>query len=142
MPDVALLLHGMVLPQQQQQDEQQQDNERGGLFAVDSYGIDLQELLGSPGVMPEQPTPFEGTRGQTVAELVRLTTLLKNIPSEEQEKAAAGLQPAAEDWGGKLLQQLHGWRRQRVAAIEAEIARITGSVAELHGITADKVAAT
>jgi hypothetical protein len=53
-PDVALLLHGMVLPEPQQQQQ------GGALFAIDSYGVDLQELLGSPGVTHEKPETLEG----------------------------------------------------------------------------------
>jgi hypothetical protein len=64
-PDVALLLHGIQLPQQQQQ--QQQGEVTSGLFAMDSSGVDVQDLLISPGVTPEQLAPFEGETACSLA---------------------------------------------------------------------------
>jgi hypothetical protein len=50
------------------------------------------------------------------------------------------LNPVAEDWGGKLLQQLRAWRLQRIAAVSAEINRIADVVAKLDGAAVNGVA--
>jgi hypothetical protein len=73
-----------------------------------------------------------GDHEQAQRELTRLGAILKNITSEAHAAAAAEVQPAAEDWGGRLLRQLHVWRHQRVAALEAEIRGIEGAVVQVE----------
>jgi hypothetical protein len=73
-----------------------------------------------------------GTPEQVKRELARLDAILKNVTSEAHAAAAAEVQPAAEDWGGRLLRQLHVWRRQRIAALERELRRINNLVLQVE----------
>jgi hypothetical protein len=72
-----------------------------------------------------------GTYEETEYELARLETILKNITTTAAQEAAADVQPAADDWGGTLLQRLHVWQRMRVEALEAEIRRVSETLAHV-----------
>lgn len=68
------------------------------------------------------PCCYAGTTPETTAEIHRLQKLAAAL--RETNVAGADVKPADTDASGQLLEMLWRWRRQRVAAVQQEIARL------------------
>ena len=79
-----------------------------------------------PALKYDHPPAPTGTLADLRAERRRLAALLEQL--RELEPLAAVQQPdASEDPDGGKLRLLLAWRRQRVAALEAEVARLVAA---------------
>ncbi|GBF99151.1 hypothetical protein Rsub_12118 [Raphidocelis subcapitata] len=93
------------------------------LSRIDRRGFSRADIAIAPRAAPQ---PFQGTPAELRAERRRLAALLEQL--RELEPLAAVQQPdASEDPDGGKLRLLLAWRRQRVAALEAEVARLVAA---------------
>ncbi|GBF99152.1 hypothetical protein Rsub_12119 [Raphidocelis subcapitata] len=102
------------------------------LSRIDRRGFKRTDLAATE----HAPHPrFNGTLADLPAERRRLAALLEQL--RELEPLAAVQQPdASEDPDGGKLRLLLAWRRQRAAALEAEVARLDAAAASAASATA------